>query len=34
MSSVSSSEPRFGVSAVFFHGNGFPHIGMPFTIVS
>src|SRR6185436_6608021 len=31
-SSVSSSDPRFGVSAVFFHGNGLPHIGMPLTI--
>ena len=34
MSSVSSSEPRLGVSGVFFHGSGLPHIGMPFTIAS
>ena len=32
MSSVSSILPRFGVSAVFFHGSGLPYIGMPLTI--
>ena len=34
MSSVESSDPRFGVSAVFFHGSGLPHIGMPLTMAS
>ena len=34
MSSVSSSDPRLGVSGVFFHGSALPHIGMPLTIAS
>ena len=34
MSSVSSSDPRLGVSAVFFHGSGLPHIGIPLTMTS
>src|SRR5207249_3093801 len=32
ISSVESGVPMFGVSAVFFHGRAFPHIGNPETI--